>query len=798
MTIDKLSIDEKIDLVKGMGSWHTNDLGGKLDSIHLSDGPHGLRAQAEDASGNNDSIPATCFPTASALACSFDTALVEEMASAIAKEAIEAGVSVILGPGVNIKRNPVCGRNFEYFSEDPYLAGKLATEYIKGIQKLGVGTSLKHFAANSQETHRMTSNSIVDERALREIYLRAFEIIVKAAKPATIMASYNLLNGLPACENKKLLTDILRGEWGYEGLVMSDWGACVDAAKCLAAGMDLDMPDSHGNHKEGILEALEDGSLPMEALNRAASNVINLVNNYPAKVKGGLHNVSNSVLDEHYLLAKKISSECAVLLKNENALPLNNSTKVIVIGDLSRKMRIQGGGSSHINAAKTINILDALEKENIETVFIRGYDCGSKSLDALQKSDKKLIDEAINKLQNEINKDPNIPILIFGGLTDNAEGEGYDRESFALPANQESLYKEIRKVTENVIFISFCGSPYDLSSIDYAKAILNMYLGGEAVAESCVDILVGKSNPSGRLAETWPNRVEDSPCFKNFGRNNTAVDDVLYCESLFVGYRYYDTFRIPVKYKFGHGMSYTDFEYSNLIVSPDNRNVSVDVTNVGTKAGKEAILLFINNPGGNIIRANRELRAFEKVYLTPGETKTVQMNIDERAFDIYDSERNEYITVSGNYQIEISKAVGEVILSKTLNIEGEVLGSQREDFSTYFEGGESDNNSLFAKEEFAKLYGRPFSDFSNIYPGKFTAKNSLSQMAPYSFGARLLLIIGKLAVRIMTKAPLNDPEARMMYEGVAEGNIDSVCNQSGGIISKKMVDRIIASANRRK
>lgn len=781
MDINQLTKEEKIKLLTGSGNWHTSDLNGKIKSIQLSDGPHGLRAQSERASSNNDSIVASCFPTASATACSFHPELLKEMANAIAEEAQEAGVSVVLGPGVNMKRSPVCGRNFEYFSEDPYLAGEMATGFVNGLQEKKVAASLKHFAGNSQETHRMTANSEIDERALCEIYLRAFEKVVKNAKPATVMASYNMLNGKPACENEWLLTEVLRNRWGFDGLVMSDWGACVDLSACVNAGMDLEMPDSHGNHSA---KDADEG-----AIQRAANNVLKLVENYPAKEGKALERIPEELLDKHYQIAKKVELESAVLLKNDNALPLSSPKKVIIIGDLAEAMRIQGGGSSHIHTRELSTILSAFKEAGVSTMYLRGYDSTASS-NAFGKKDQKLLDEAVLGLKYSLAAEPDIPVLILGGLTDKAEGEGYDRETYDLPKNQIRLYEEIEKVTKNVIFVSFGGSPYNMEPISYAKAILSMYLGGEAVAEACVDLLLGKTNPSGRLAETWPNRLEDTPCAGNFGRQSKHPNDVEYKESLFIGYRYYDTFGVPVQYPFGYGLSYTSFEYQNLQV--DGRKVSVEITNTGACEGFETVLVFVKNPSSDMIRAQRELRAFAKIKLAPGETRQIELELDDRAFEVYDAKRKEFISIAGEYTIEVSKFVGNVLLEQKVLVEGETPENQRALYPSYFKGAKEH----FKDDEFDQLYAMEKSDFSNIKPGEFSVKNSLSQMAPYSSKARRLIRIGRLAARFITRAPLDDPESRMILEGISEGNIDSVCNQSGGFIKHKAIEKIVMSANK--
>lgn len=799
MKKQELSIAERIELVRGKGNWHTNDLDSGVDSIHLSDGPHGLRAQREDAKSNNDSITATCFPTACASACSFNRALIEEMSAAIAIEAQAAGVSVLLGPGVNMKRSPLCGRNFEYFSEDPYLAGEIGAAYVKGVQKNNIATSLKHFAGNNQECHRMTANSMIDERALREIYLRAFEKVVKDSEPATIMASYNQLNGVPACENKWLLSDVLREEWNYKGLVMSDWGACVDAGACIEAGLDLEMPDSRGNHTKEIQSRLNKGTLSKTALIRASDRVIDLAEKYSPNNKSGLCDIDEAILRKNYEMAVRVALESAVLMKNEGALPLKNPKKVVVIGDLATQMRIQGGGSSHIKTGHVPAVVEILGKEGIQVSYYKGYDSTTINNNEITKKEQRIIDEALLGLKTEITANPEVPVLIFGGLTDTSEGEGYDRTTFSLPLNQVKLYRDIRNITENVIFISFGGAPYDLSCISFAQAILNMYLDGEGVAQACVDLILGKSSPSGRLAETWPEKIEDTPCYKNFGSMNATTDDVAYCESLYIGYRYYDTFNVPVNYPFGHGLSYSEFKYEDLTVlaKDEEHRISVKVTNVGNMAGYETILVFVKNPNHGIIRANRELRAFSKVYLTPGQDTIVEMVLDDRSFKIFDKASQRYVQIGGEYEIEISKSVGNIIMSQKVEVTGEIPSSVAGDFPTYFVNGMGKNReNRFSIEDFKKIYEYPISDFTNTLPGGFSAKNSLKQMAPYSKRARLLLRIGKIAARIMTGKPLSDSETRMMYEGISEGNIDSVCNQSGGIISKKMIDGIIASANK--
>ena len=502
------SLEEMCRLVTGAGAWH-------IGNIHVSDGPHGIRAQ-EDGAKNNDSYEATCFPTASSTACSWNRELIGKMAEGMASEAKELGVSVVLGPGINIKRSPLCGRNFEYYSEDPFLAGELAVAYICAMQTNGVGTSLKHFAGNSQETHRMTSNSMIDERALHEIYLSAFEKTVKCAKPATVMASYNYLNGVPACENYELLTDILRKQWGYEGLVMSDWGACVDLPACIAAGMDVEMPVSCGNHFNELLEAAKKNSRLEQALRASVYRIEKLVAAYGKNriEKKEAKCVSEQTRNHNHELAGRIEEESAVLLKNDGFFPLKDIREILLIGDLADKPRIQGGGSSHIHTDRVDNFIEEFEKQHIKVHFARGY------MSNTFHRDSRLEKEALEKLQKA--KKQNIPVLFVGGLTDIAEGEGYDRESFELPANQTALLEQILCIDDKIGFISVSGSPYNMELPSKCKGLLQLYLGGEAAAAAGVRIVTGVVNPSGKLAESIPYCEKDVPSYGYFWKTGGA------------------------------------------------------------------------------------------------------------------------------------------------------------------------------------------------------------------------------------------------------------------------------------
>ncbi|MCR5687824.1 MAG: glycoside hydrolase family 3 C-terminal domain-containing protein [Lachnospiraceae bacterium] len=762
-------LKEKCRLVTGFGDWH-------IGTVRVSDGPHGVRSQ-DDGERNNDSIEATCFPTASAAACSWDRELIAEMAECIAGEASELGVSVILGPGVNIKRSPLGGRNFEYYSEDPYLAGALACAFINAMQRHGVGACLKHFAANSQETHRMTSNSMVDDRALHEIYLSAFEAAVKKSAPAAVMGAYNYINGIPACEDRHLLTDILRNGWGFSGLVMSDWGACVDLPACINAGMDVEMPDSRGHHFDDLMSKAEAGLVDIDP---AVARIDALSAAYPKQAEEGARSVSGETRSRNHRSAQKIAAESAVLLKNDGFFPLKDCRKILLVGALAEHARIQGGGSSHINTANVDRIRSEFARLGVRTYTVRGYSpVGSRRNPALEA-------EALEAAAKA--KEKNIPILFFGGLTEEAEGEGYDRESFALPENQAALLKRILEVTGDVGFISFGGSPYDMELPGKCRAILQMYLGGEGVMAAAADIVTGNVCPSGKLAESIPYRAEDSGSYGHFGMQGLQSehpDDVKYAESIFAGYRYYDTFNVPVRYCFGHGLSYTDFEYSDLFVRTEDGacDVSFKVKNTGSVEGAEVSQVYVRNPLCDDFRASRELRGFAKTHLLPGEKKAVSIRLDSRAFSAYSE--GEWRVIGGEYEIQVGSSLDDIRLKESLSVSGQALVFPLKLCHV-----------PLSDENFKKIYSHEITDFSHPGRGQYSAKNSLGQLSAKSLPARLWLAFARTAAKLMY--PLkssDDPEVRMMLEGIREGNIDTVCIQSRGLMSRKMMKKIIDSAN---
>ncbi len=792
-----LSQKDKINLVSGVGMWHTDSCGGKIPSIHLSDGPHGLRAQSEDATRNNDSIPATCFPTASASACTWDPELIAKMAAGIAQEAIAQNVSVVLGPGINIKRSPLCGRNFEYYSEDPLLAGTLGAAFINAMQALGVGTSLKHFAGNSQETRRMTANSQIDERALREIYLAAFEQCVKQAQPATIMASYNRLNGIHACENRTLLTEILRDEWGFKGAVISDWGACSDLPASILAGTDLEMPQSIPEHKMALAKTLSDGSADsaemMKALDRASGKILNLVSTY------GAHNRSTETVEKarslvqsgiNYDTALEVARSSGVLLKNNGILPLSGGRRILIVGHLAEKMRFQGGGSSHITTVPRPNAIECLERINREENrgfqidYRQGYHADS------YRSDGTLEKEAL-----EAAKNADI-VLFFGGLTDLAEGEGFDRRTFDLPQNQLSLAEKLAATDRPMVFVSFSGSPYSIPFFDRLDAMLHMYLSGEAVGQATADLLFGKSVPCGRLSETWPLKLDDTPCAETFGRE---TDDVEYQESLYTGYRYYTTFGVPVRFPFGFGLSYTDFAYSGMtcIEAPADSsafvNVSLTVENTGSLAADHVVQIYVDNPAASYRRPKRELRGFTKIRLDPGEKKQVTVPLTERAFSIFDEDQRRFTVISGEYTIvaaphaaaadPVSSGAGLVSVSFTVSEDKGIVCTKKEDFSVNH-------------QSFLRIYNRPLSSFDKVSRGSYSTKNSLAQLAKACLLGKIVLAVArKEAYRMFPDTPKDDPEVLMTIEGLTGGTLDAVMGQSGGALPFSLGNAVVQAAN---
>ena len=651
--VAQMTLEEKAGMCSGKDFWFLKSverLG--VPNVMVSDGPHGLRKQdAEgDHLGINESIVAVCFPAACATASSWDEEMLESMGKTLGEECQAENVSILLGPAANIKRSPLCGRNFEYFSEDPYLTGRMATAEIKGVQSWDVGTSMKHYAANNQEYNRMSCSSNLSERAFREIYLTGFEMAVKEAQPKTLMCSYNKINGVYASENKKLLTDILRDEWGFQGYVMTDWGAVADRVKGIQAGLDLEMPASGGVNDRKIVEAVKNGTLDEKELDKAVENILRVSFSYIDH----RHPEAKFDRDADHAKAIDCATECGVLLENNGILPLSAGKKIAYIGEYAAKPRFQGGGSSHINCSKVTSALESAQAKGRNVTYTKGF-----------PFDGDVLDEAELAAAVKAAKEADVAV-IFAGLPDVIESEGYDRKSMAMPVCQNRVIEEVAKVQPNTVVVLHNGSPVEAPWADSVAAVLEMYLGGQGVGEATDRLLYGEANPSGRLAESFPYRLEDNPSYLNFPGDGFNVD---YAEGIYVGYRYFDTFGVTPLFPFGHGLSYTTFEYSNLRLSAPSMSddttvtVSVDVTNTGKMAGKEVVQLYVADKNGTPGRCVKELKGFKKLSLQPGETKTASMVIDARALSFYHEGLGDWYAPSGTYEVLIGHASDDIKLT---------------------------------------------------------------------------------------------------------------------------------------
>jgi len=773
--VSKLTLEEKISLVSGKDFWRTVNIDRlHIPSVMLSDGPHGLRKQTDggDHLGVSNSVTAVCFPPACALASSFDRKLVSGVGRLIGEEAQAEDIAVVLGPAVNIKRSPLGGRNFEYFSEDPYLTGELASAYIDGVQSTGTGTSLKHFAVNNQEKRRLTVSAETDERTLREIYLRGFEKAVKKSSPATVMCSYNRVNGVQVSENKYLLTDILRDEWGYKGVVVSDWGAVNDRSRGLKAGLDLEMPTSSGIGARNIRGALERGELEESDLDIACRRILNLAFKWK-------QNRQSFEFDReyHHEKAKEAALGTAVLLKNDGGvLPLNDRQNVAIIGEFAQNPRYQGGGSSHIRSYKVSGILDCL-KDNPRIKYCRGFETG-------KKDNLLLISQAVT-----IAADSDAAV-IFAGLPDEYESEGFDRRHLRLPDEQNALISAVAAVQKNTVVVLHNGSAVEMPWIDNVPAVLECYLGGEAVGEAQADLLFGKVSPSGKLAETFPLRLSDTPCYEYFPG---TADTSEYREGIFVGYRYYQTFAKPTLFPFGHGLSYTQFRYSDLKV--DNKNifeshgasVSVTVTNVGSRPGAEVVQLYISALNPSVFRSKLELRGFEKVYLEPGESRAVTMRLEPEDFAYYNINEKAFVCENGNYDILIGSSSEDIRLRDRFILSG---------FKNCDNPYSADVNAMYSskrvnslsRSDFEKLLGRKVDVDIPSLP--LTVENSIGDALGTPHADRIFSII-TLVSRLLGDVS----NAQMLVCGAMEMPIRSLCAMSGGAVNEKMGEAIVDYLN---
>lgn len=661
--VEQMTLEEKAGLCSGKDFWRLKSverLG--IPEVMVCDGPNGLRKQSEaEGAGINDSIEAVCFPASCAEAASFDRNCMYRAGQAMGNACQAENISLLLGPGTNIKRSPIGGRNFEYYSEDPYLSAQMAAAHIKGVQSKHVGACIKHFAANNQESRRMSISSEVDERTLREIYLAAFEDAVKEAKPWAVMCSYNRLNGIFASEHHWLLTEVLKEEWGYEGMVVTDWGAVNDRVKGLEAGLDLEMPGSGGTTDQQIVEAVQAGTLPEAILDEACGRIVSRIMTYAE------HRDRDAVWDREkdHELAVELAKECMVLLKNdESLLPLSDQQKIVFIGKFAEKPRIQGGGSSHVNTKHQTCALDQV-KTMEHVTYVSGFDTTEAvGEDALRLERQRMNDAIAAAKQAEV-------AVIFAGLPDSYESEGFDRKHMRLPDIQNRLIQAVAEVQPNTVVVLHNGSPVEMPWVHDVKAILETYLGGEGVGEAVVDCLFGNTNPSGKLPETFPLKLSDNPSYLNFPGETSKVE---YKEGIFVGYRYYDKKEMPVLFPFGHGLSYTTFAYSDLRV--DKRKfqdeepctVTVTITNTGDRFGKEAVQLYVQDVESKVLRPIKELKGFEKVGLMPGESKDVSFDLGKRAWAYYDVEAHDWYTEEGEFRLLVGASSQDIRLTETVYV----------------------------------------------------------------------------------------------------------------------------------
>ena len=769
-----IDINKKIELLSGKDEWSTVECQElNINSIRVSDGPHGLRKlkRSDELSTNKKGTEiATCFPTSSSLANTFNKELAYRVGEGIAKECVNHNVDVLLGPGLNIKRSPMCGRNFEYFSEDPLVSGKMASSFVKGVQSLGVGACVKHFAANNQETARFINNSIIDERTLREIYLAGFETVIKEAKPYCVMASYNKLNGKHTTENKWLLTDILREEWKYDGLVMSDWNATNSRVEGIKAGLDLDMPGSRGFFDDEIKGALANNEISEADIDKAIKNLKNLSD------KVSKRNKEEYDISLNKKLAEEVALESMVLLRNEdNFLPLSKNEKYLVIGELFNEPRIQGGGSSDVHAIDVITPKMAFDEMGIDYDYVDCYQLFKPFTNRVQLNQVKKIVKNYDK------------VILFIGLGNANEAESVDRETIDLPISQLEAAVELCDENPNTLVVLQNGSPVALPFISDTKAILQVGLFGERGGRSLAKLIFGEVSPSGRLAETYPYSQRDTASFYTFAND---LYTTVYEEGLFVGYRYFESAKKEVLFPFGFGLSYSEFKYSNLKVNKlgeYNYEVQVDITNIGNMKAKEVVLLFVNKEVKDIYRPVTELKAFDKVELDVNETKTVTLTLDKRSFAIYDTERKDYVVEQGEYQIVIAKNAHEAILKEKIILDGVKFESKIKEVPSFYDVANFNSNdiqNLLAEKISMVLYNKQ---------DPVTYDSTLDQIAKKSFiGGKIVETMKNIAFK---GQDLNDLTTKSFMSGFDNQTFRSIVLGSSGRLNRKIGDQILKIAN---
>lgn len=768
--IEKMSLEEKAAMLQGWTTW-TSFENPRLEipAMFLSDGPHGLRKQAGagDHLGLNASIPSTCFPTASGMANTWDEELGEELGRALGEEAAANEVNVVLGPGLNIKRNPLCGRNFEYFSEDPYLSGKMAAAYIRGIQENGIAACPKHFAANSQEMRRMAMDSVVDERTFREIYLTGFEIAVKEGKAKAIMSSYNMINGIYANENAHLLTDILRKEWGFDGFVVTDWGGDNDHVEGVRAGSNLVMPAPGPDCAISLVEAVKEGRIQESVLDERIREILPIVFSTNEAVKKAPKKYDE---EAHHELAKKCAKASIVLLENDGILPLNKETKIAIIGDFAQTPRYQGAGSSVVNPTKLDNLMACAKEAGMNiTGYAKGYDRTNPAPKA------ELIAEAVKAVEDAE------AVLLCIGLEEILESEGMDRLHMSLSEAQQELIWAVGKAHKNVILVISGGSSFEMPQKELYRAAIHGYLGGQAGAGAMVDVLLGKECPSGKLNETWWNTLSDNPSYPYFPSKQRTAE---YREGLYVGYRYSDTVNVKVRYPFGYGLSYTNFDYSNL--TADKNNVRFTLKNTGNYDGAEIAQVYVSCKNGRVFRPKKELKGFQKVFLKAGESKQVTIHLDDKAFRYFNVKTNQWEIETADYEIHVAANVSDVKLTTTIHVEGGNAPVPYDEIACY-ESGEIESVS---DREFEALLGRAIPNGN--WEGQLQRNDAICQL----YYAKLWLARG--VCKILTNMK-NASEAK----GKPDLNILFIYNMpfraigkmTGGMLSQKMVDDIVFMVN---
>ena len=765
--IKNLTLEQKAALLQGWSTWTTLELKSKgIPAMFMSDGPVGLRKQAGagDHLGLNASVPATCFPTAATMANTWNVELGEALGKALGAEAAANDVHVVLGPGLNIKRSPLCGRNFEYFSEDPYLSGKMAAAYIKGIQQNGVAACPKHFAVNSQEFRRMSMDSVVDERTMREIYLTGFEIAVKEGHAQAIMSAYNMVNGVYANESSHLLTDILRNEWGFDGFVVTDWGGDNNHTEGVRAGNNLVMPAPGPDCAIGLIEDVRAGKIDESILDQRIEELLKVVFTTHDAVEKAPKSFD---IDAHHVVARRCAEESIVLLDNDGILPLKKGDSVAIIGDFAKTPRYQGAGSSQVNPTRLDDLYGSLNYRLNITGYAQGFDRKNPN------PKQKLIDEAV-EVARKADK-----VLLCVGLDEILESEGMDRLHMELSKSQQKLISEVCAANDNVILVLSGGAPFIMPDRSLYRAAIHGYLGGQAGAGAMADAILGVVNPSGKLNESWPHKLEDNPSYRYFPSKEKTSE---YREGIYVGYRYYDTVNKSVRYPFGHGISYTDFDYTDLVI--DGNNIIFTITNVGKRDGSEVAQVYVSCKNGNVYRPRKELKGFAKVHLKAGESKTVTITLDDKAFRYYNVENDCWDVEAGEYEIIVASSVSDIRLTKVIEADGSTVNSV---VPVRYTLGRVENVS---DGDFEAILGRPIPN--GRWGGLLTENDAICQL--YYAKSGLARLVHKILTSLKNRAEAKGkPDLNILF--IYNMPFRAIGKMAGGMVSRRMVDDILLIVN---